>query len=67
VYLASADNEAYLDPDTDAAIAAYIASSAGSSSLNSDYLLQLAHALREIDEQDEHVFAIEQQLFKLLK
>ncbi|SEA51988.1 gamma-glutamylcyclotransferase [Alkalimonas amylolytica] len=67
VYLASADNEAYLGPDTDAAIAAHIASSAGPSGPNSDYLLQLAQALRDMDEQDEHVFAIEQQLLKLLK
>lgn len=67
MYLASADNEAYLGPDTDAVIAVHIAGSEGPSGPNSDYLLQLAQALRDMDEQDKHVFAIEQQLLKLLK
>lgn len=66
VYLAGADNEAYLGPDSDAAIAAHIARSTGPSGPNSEYVLKLAQALRAINEQDEHVFAIERELVKLL-
>ncbi len=66
LYLASADNEAYLGPDTEAAIAAHIARSHGPSGPNSEYVLQLAQALRDMNEQDEHVFAIERELLRLL-
>lgn len=66
VYLASADNEAYLGPDSDEAIAAHIARSAGPSGPNKDYVLQLAQALRDMNEHDEHVFAIERELLKRL-
>ena len=66
VYLAGTDNEAYLGPDTDAAIAAHIARSTGPSGPNSEYLLKLAQALRDMNEHDEHVFAIERELLKLL-
>lgn len=65
VYLASADNEAWLGPATEAEIAAHIARSEGPSGPNSEYLLKLAEALRQLDEQDEHVFAIEQALLKI--
>lgn len=66
VYLAGADNAAYLGPASDTDIAAHIARSHGPSGPNSEYVLQLAKALREMDEQDAHVFAIEQELLKLL-
>lgn len=66
VYLAGADNEAYLGPATDAEIAAHIAKSSGPSGPNSEYVLKLAQALRDMKEHDEHVFAIEQQLLTLL-
>ncbi|MDX1537446.1 gamma-glutamylcyclotransferase [Arsukibacterium sp.] len=65
VYLASADNEAYLGPASDEAIAAHIARSAGPSGPNSEYLLNLAQALRDMNEHEEHVFAIERELLKL--
>jgi cation transport regulator ChaC len=65
MYIASADNEAYLGPDSDKAIAAHIARSKGPSGPNSEYLLKLAQALREMNEYDEHVFAIERELLKL--
>ena len=65
LYLASADNAAYLGPESDTAIAAHIARSQGPSGPNSEYLLKLAAALREMNEHDEHVFAIEQALLKL--
>jgi cation transport protein ChaC len=38
----------------------------GASSPNSGYLLKLAQALRDMNEHDEHVFAIERQLLALL-
>lgn len=66
VYLASADNEAYLGPASDAEIATHIAKSHGPSGPNSEYLLKLAQALRDMNEQDEHVFAIERELLRLL-
>ena len=66
LYLASADNEAYLGPDTNAAIAAHIARSVGPSGPNSEYVFDLAHALRDMNEQDEHVFAIEHELLRRL-
>ncbi|GHG62353.1 gamma-glutamylcyclotransferase [Alishewanella longhuensis] len=67
VYVASADNAAYLGPASEADIAAHIAKSQGPSGTNSDYLLQLAQALRMLSEQDEHVFAIEQALLLQLE
>ena len=66
VYLAGADNEAYLGPASDHEIAAHIARSHGPSGPNSDYVLKLAQALRDMGEHDEHVFAIEKQLLALL-
>lgn len=66
VYLASADNEAYLGPASDVEIAAHIARSRGPSGPNSEYVLKLAQALRDMNEHDEHVFAIEHELLKLL-
>ena len=65
VYLASADNEAYLGPASDQAIATHIAKSKGPSGPNSEYVLKLAQALRDMNEHDAHVFAIEQELLKL--
>jgi cation transport regulator ChaC len=66
VYLAGADNEAYLGPASDAEIAAHIARSRGPSGPNSEYVLKLAQALRAMNEHDEHAFAIERELLKLL-
>jgi len=66
VYLAGADNEAYLGPASDAEIAAHIARSRGPSGPNSEYLLKLAQALRDMNEHDEHVFAIEREMLKQL-
>ena len=38
----------------------------GPSGPNSEYVLKLAQALRAMNEHDEHVFAIERELVKLL-
>ena len=56
VYLAGADNPAYLGPDDPAKMAEHIARSSGPSGSNSDYLLMLEEALRRIGEHDRHVF-----------
>lgn len=65
VYIATPDNEAYLGAASEYEIARHIHAAAGPSGSNSDYLLELARALRKLDLQDEHVFAIEQYLLQL--
>lgn len=62
VYIADADNAAWLGPASDADIAAQIASAHGPSGSNRDYLLGLAHALRALGADDPHVFAVEERL-----
>lgn len=62
VYIATEDNAAFLGPAPEAAIARHIAGAAGPSGPNSDYLLQLADALRSLGAEDEHVFEIERHL-----
>ena len=58
-YYADAANEAFLGPQAHQPLAQHIARAAGPSGRNIDYALQLATALRELDEEDAHVFAIE--------
>lgn len=55
VYLAGADNPAFLGPDEPAAMAEHIARSHGPSGSNRDYLLELDEALKKIGERDRHV------------
>lgn len=62
VYIATEDNAAFLGAATEQDIANHIAAAAGPSGPNRDYLLELAHALRELGKEDEHVFAIEHYL-----
>jgi cation transport regulator ChaC len=59
VYIADADNAAWLGPATDTDIAAQIASAHGPSGSNRDYVERLASALRALGADDPHVFAIE--------
>jgi cation transport regulator ChaC len=59
LYVARADNHAYLGPAPLPDVAAHIARSAGPSGSNRDYLLSLADALRELGDEDEHVMALE--------
>ncbi len=59
VYIATHDNAAYLGAATEQEIARHIAAASGPSGPNRDYLLDLARALRELGQEDEHVFAIE--------
>lgn len=59
VYIADAHNAAFLGPADEADIARQIAVSQGPSGRNDEYLLKLAEALRELGDDDPHVFAIE--------
>jgi cation transport protein ChaC len=64
-YLASPDNAAYLGPAPPIDLARHIARSHGPSGANSEYLLLLAEALRDLGESDEHVMEIERELLAL--
>ena len=64
-YLASADNEAYLGEASEYEIAKHICGARGPSGTNSDYLLELAVALRELGLQDDHVFEIETHILEI--
>lgn len=66
VYIATEENAAFLGPAPELEIARHIASSHGPSGPNSDYLLQLADALRKLDADDPHVFDIERHLIDLI-
>lgn len=59
VYIATEDNAAFLGEASEEAIARQIAASSGPSGPNSEYLIDLAHALRDMGKDDAHVFAIE--------
>ncbi|MEP4888551.1 MAG: gamma-glutamylcyclotransferase [Aliiglaciecola sp.] len=65
IYLASPDNAAYLGEASVKDIATQIFNSSGPSGLNRDYVYELAAALREQDEVDEHVFEIEKTLIAM--
>jgi cation transport protein ChaC len=62
VYIATADNAAFLGEAPEQDIARQIATSAGPSGCNRDYLTDLADALRALGKEDDHVFAIERHL-----
>lgn len=59
VYIASERNHAFLGPASLAKMAKQIAASEGPSGSNTDYLFQLAAALREMGAVDAHVFELE--------
>lgn len=62
VYIATEKNAAFLGPASELDIARQIAASVGPSGRNRDYVIELAHALRTLEKNDPHVFAIEQHL-----
>lgn len=64
VYVAAEDNHAYLGPAELTDLATHIARSHGPSGSNTDYVLQLAEALRELGDHDPHVHALEALLAK---
>ena len=67
IYIASPDNDAYLGEATELEIAQQICVAEGASGANSDYLLELAVALRELELQDQHVFNIEAHIVQILE
>jgi len=62
VYIATHENAAYLGPASERDIALQIATARGPSGPNSEYLLELAKALRALGKPDPHVFEIEKHL-----
>jgi cation transport regulator ChaC len=62
VYIATHENAAYLGPASERDIALQIATARGPSGPNSEYLLELANALRALGKPDPHVFEIERHL-----
>lgn len=66
VYVAAEDNEAWSGPASARDIARQVATSAGPSGPNRDYVLLLAAALRELDTEDAHIFAVESHLRELI-
>ncbi len=65
VYIATADNAAWLGPASVDELARHIAGSAGPSGSNSEYVFRLADALRELGAADPHVFAVEARLLRI--
>ena len=69
VYIATEDNEAFLGSLPEKEIALQIANAVGPSGKNSDYLISLAKALRELNatkSMDSHVFDIERYISQLI-
>ena len=64
-YIATPDNEAWLGEASEYEIARHIRAAAGPSGSNRDYLMELAEALRELGQEDPHVFAIESHILEL--
>jgi cation transport regulator ChaC len=67
IYIATANNEAYLGEASELEIAQQICAAEGASGANSDYLLDLAIALRELGLEDPHVFEIESHIAQILE
>ena len=59
VYVAPEDNHAYLGPAPLEEVASHISRSHGPSGSNTEYLLKLAHALRDLGDHDPHVHGLE--------
>lgn len=66
VYIATAENEAFLGEASHDSMAQQIATSIGPSGRNSDYLFQLAEALRGMQADDSHVFQLEKKVKAIL-
>ena len=62
VYIATQDNEEFLGEATLEEIAKQIATSCGPSGKNSEYLLNLAMAVRELGVHDDHIFELEKRV-----
>ena len=62
VYVAGEGNPNYLGPASLAEIVAQVRASQGPSGANTEYVLRLADALRGLEAEDSHVFALAEQL-----
>ena len=67
VYIADADNDAYLGEASECDIARQICCAEGASGPNCEYLTELARSLRELGLTDRHVFDIESHIIQILK
>lgn len=65
IYIADEHNAAFLGEASELDIAKQVLSCKGPSGENHEYVLQLANALRALNADDGHVFAIEQHLLEL--
>ena len=64
VYIADPDNAAFLGHACDDEIAKQVVHSSGPSGSNTEYVTRLAHALRELDAHDDHIFSIERSILE---
>ncbi len=64
-YIATPDNAAWLGEASEYDIALHICRAEGPSGPNDEYLLELAQALRDLELDDAHVFAIESHIHKI--
>jgi cation transport regulator ChaC len=64
LYVAAQDNPAYLGPAPLEKLAEHISRASGPSGSNTDYVLQLAQALRHLGDDDHHTFALEDLLLR---
>jgi len=67
VYVAGPTNSNYLGPASIAAIARQIATAAGPSGANPEYVFELARSLRSMGADDDHVFSVERAVAALLQ
>jgi len=67
VYIATADNEAYMGEASEYDIAHQICRAEGRSGPNRDYLIELAKSLRKLGLEDQHVFDIEKHILQIIK
>lgn len=62
MYVAATNNHAFLGDASMDEMVAQIRRCAGASGTNSEYVLELAQALRDLGESDAHVFELEQRI-----
>lgn len=66
VYIATRENRAFLGEAPESEIASHVSAAAGPSGPNTEYVINLARALRALSVHDEHVFGVEAHLMRLV-